>query len=235
MNNTVLIIIPAFNEAKSLPDLLSSLESYRDRYDVIVIDDGSHDDTAAVARKLGVTVIQLPENLGIGGAVQTGFKYAVQHDYEIVVQIDGDGQHDPAWLDNLISPIRRGKANCVVGSRYMKEHPDKNYKTPFLRRIGMIFSTSLLRLATGMTIYDTTSGFRALDRKVFTFFEHTYPVDHPEAETLLMLYRANFKIVEIPVTMFQRKAGTSLFDWYKVARYPFRVLIGFLELLLKSK
>ena len=235
MDNKVLIIIPAFNESKSIPELLNSLERYQNAYDVIVIDDGSIDGTAAVARKQGAIVIQLPANLGIGGAVQTGFKYAVAHNYKIVVQIDGDGQHDPAWLDNLIAPIQKDSANCVVGSRYMKGQADLKYETPFLRRIGMIFSTTLLRLATGITIYDTTSGFRALDRKVFTFFEHSYPVDHPEAESLLMLFRAGFQIVEIPVTMRQRKTGTSLFDWYKIARYPFRVLIGFLELLLKSK
>lgn len=231
----VLIIIPAYNEERSLPGLFDSLKSFRDRYDVIIIDDGSRDNTAAIARKLGLTVIQLPANLGIGGAMQTGFKYAVNHDYEIVVQIDGDGQHDPVWIDRLIEPIRNGQANCVIGSRYMKDHPDSKYQTPFLRRVGMIFSTTLLRLASHKTIYDTTSGLRALDRRAFIYFANSYPVDHPEAEALLMLIRAGFQVLEIPVTMHQRQTGNTLFAWYKIAKYPFRVLIGFMELLLKSK
>src|ERR1700690_1222030 len=163
----VLIVIPAYNEAKNLPRLLDSLNSFRDRYDVLVVDDGSHDNTAAVAKKQGMIVIQLPANLGIGGAMQTGFKYAVNHNYEIVVQIDGDGQHDPTWVDSLLGPILKGQGNCVIGSRYVKDHQDSNYKTPFLRRVGMIFSTLLLRLASDKTIYDTTAGFRALDQKSF--------------------------------------------------------------------
>jgi glycosyltransferase involved in cell wall biosynthesis len=235
MKNNILIAIPAFNEAKSLPVLFENLRKYADRYDFIVIDDGSRDDTAAVARRSGVPVIQLPANLGIGGAMQTAFLYATAHDYEIIIQIDGDGQHDPKWLDSLVAPIQSKQANCVIGSRYMKDHPDPDYKTPPLRRAGMVFSTQLLRLASGKTIYDTTSGFRALDRPAFSYFAKAYPVDHPEAEALFMLIRKGFTLVEIPVTMQQRETGTSLFAWYKIIKYPFRVLIGFLELLLKSK
>jgi glycosyltransferase involved in cell wall biosynthesis len=159
----------------------------------------------------------------------------VNYQYDIAIQIDGDGQHDPLWIDQLIEPINMGKANCVIGSRYTKEKPDRAYKTPFLRRLGMFFSTTVLFLATGKVIYDTTSGFRALDRRAFTHFASEYPVDHPEAEALYMLHRAGFKIKEIPVVMHQRSSGTSLFAWYKIAMYPFRVLLGFMELALNTK
>lgn len=234
MQKKVLIAIPSFNEEENLPNLYESISAYNTLYDIVVIDDGSTDNTATIARKLGFSVLQLPANLGIGGAMQTGFKYATEHAYEIVIQFDGDGQHDPVWLEKLITPILTGKANCVIGSRYCKDKPDKNYNTPLFRRIGMIFSTSLLWIATKKTITDTTSGFRALDRSAFTFFSKAYPVDHPEAEALLMLIKNGFRLTEIPVTMKQRKTGSSLFGWYKIINYPFRVLIGFLEILIRN-
>jgi glycosyltransferase involved in cell wall biosynthesis len=235
MKNRVLIIIPAYNEEKNISILLDTLTSYRERFDAIVVDDGSKDLTAQAARERGFPVLQLPSNLGIGGAMQTGFKYAFENEYDIAVQLDGDGQHDPAWLGELIQDILSGQADCVIGSRYMKHDPDQGYKTPFLRRIGMLFSTFILFLATGKLVQDTTSGFRALDRKAFEYFVHEYPTDHPEAEALFLLHRAGFKIKEIPVKMRQRQAGTSLFSWYKSVMYPFRVLIGFMGLLLKPR
>ena len=235
MRNNILIVIPAYNEAQTLASLLGSLTTYRNRYDLLVVDDGSADQTAQIARTMGIPVLQLPANLGIGGAMQTGFKYAAENKYELVIQLDGDGQHDPAWLDKLVEKITSGQANCVIGSRYMKTNPDRDYRTPLPRRIGMLFSTSLLFLATGKLIYDTTSGFRALDRQAFTFFAREYPTDHPEAEALFLLHRTGFVIDEIPVKMRQRQAGTSLFSWYKSAIYPFRVLVGFLGIALKAR
>jgi glycosyltransferase involved in cell wall biosynthesis len=230
-----LVIVPAFNEEGNLPKLLDELLSYRDRYDVIVVDDGSKDVTAQIARERDVTVIQLPANLGIGGAVQTGFKYAVEKNYDIAVQLDGDGQHDPVWLDHVTAPILQGEANCVIGSRYLREKSDRDYKTPFFRRIGMIFSSSILFLASGKWITDTTSGFRALDRQALIFFSNDYPIDHPEAEALLMLLQKGFVIKEIPVKMRSRQTGASLFTWVKAIKYPIRVLIGFLGLLIQRK
>jgi glycosyltransferase involved in cell wall biosynthesis len=230
-----LVIVPAFNEEGSLPDLLDELRSYRDRYDVLVVDDGSRDNSAQIARERRVPVVQLPANLGIGGAVQTGFKYAVAKNYDIAVQLDGDGQHDPAWLDLVIAPILQGEANCVIGSRYLRESFDREYRTPFFRRIGMIFSSFVLFMATGKWITDTTSGFRALDRKTLMYFSTEYPIDHPEAEALLMLFQKGFAIKEVPVKMRSRQAGTSLFTWVKAIKYPVRVLIGFLGLLIQRK
>ena len=230
-----LVIVPTFNEEGSLPGLLDELISYRDRYDVLVVDDGSSDDSAQIARKRNIPVIQLPANLGIGGAVQTGFKYAVAKKYDIAVQLDGDGQHNPVWLDHVTAPILKGDANCVIGSRYLKKDVDHEYQTPFFRRVGMIFSSLILFLATGKWISDTTSGFRALDRKALTYFSSEYPIDHPEAEALLMLFQQGFIIKEVPIKMRSRQTGTSLFTWVRAIKYPIRVLIGFLGLLIQRQ
>jgi hypothetical protein len=226
-----LCIVPARNEAASLPRLLAEIR--QQDYDALVLDDASADETAAVARAAGVAVLSLPINLGVGGVVQTGFIYAVRHGYDVVIQVDGDGQHDPRWLPTVVSPIVAGRADCVIGSRYLPEAPDKAYHTPFLRRLGMHFSTGLLRATTGLRIFDTTSGLRALNRRAFTFFAAQYPTDHPEAEALLMLHQAGFRVLEVPVTMRSRDQGQSLFTLVRAALYPFRVAVGFLGLIAK--
>lgn len=228
-----LIIIPAHNEEESLPTLLGELKGLG--YDTLVINDASSDTTAAVAARYGSPVASLPANLGIGGAVQTGFMYAVRHGYEAVVQLDGDAQHNPVWLDDVLAPLRSGRADCVIGSRYTKENFDVDYKTSFPRRMGMYFSSGVLYLATGLRITDTTSGFRALNRAAFTFFATDYPVEHPEAEALCMLHRAGFKITEVPVKMRGRAAGESLFTMSKAALYPYRLILGFIGLALKKR
>ncbi|MCA1324309.1 glycosyltransferase family 2 protein [Herbaspirillum sp. alder98] len=228
-----LIIIPAHNEEDSLPTLLGELKGLG--YDTLVINDASTDTTAAVAAAYGSPVASLPANLGIGGAVQTGFMYAVRHGYDAVVQLDGDAQHNPIWLDDVLAPLRSGRADCVIGSRYTRENFDVDYKTSFPRRMGMYFSSGVLYLATGLRITDTTSGFRALNRDAFTFFATDYPVEHPEAEALCMLYRAGFKITEVPVKMRGRAAGESLFTMSKAALYPYRLILGFLGLALKKR
>lgn len=229
----ILVIVPAYNEEESLPSLLQEIQRYG--YDVVVINDASKDATATVAASLGVPVLSLAANLGIGGSVQTGFKYAVNGQYEIVVQIDGDGQHDPAWIENIVAPICGGTADCVIGSRYVPNNLDSEYKTPLARRLGMYFSTSILFLATGIRINDTTSGLRALNRTAFEYFAGSYPVDHPEAEALLMLYQKGFRISEVPVRMRSRAHGQSLFNFAKATIYPLRVVVGFTGLLLKKK
>ena len=229
------IVIPAHNEEGNISSLLDDLTAYRDRYDVVVIDDASEDQTAQIVRERGVPLIELKANLGIGGAMQTGFKYAASHNYDIVIQVDGDGQHDPVWLDSLVAPITGGTANCVIGSRYTSEHMEQDYEASFPRRAGMLFSTLILFLATGKLIRDTTSGFRALDRGALMYFARNYPVDHPEAEALLMLHQAGFKIKEVPVRMRTRQAGDSSVTWLKAAQYPFRVLVGFMGLFLNKK
>jgi glycosyltransferase involved in cell wall biosynthesis len=230
----ILLIIPAHNESQNLPGLLKNIHEFP-QYDAIVIDDASKDNTAEIVHLNHFPCITLSANLGIGGAVQTGFKYAVKNKYDIVIQVDGDGQHDPAWIETLIEPILKGEADCVIGSRYLKNNPDENYRTPIFRRIGMFFSSTLLWIVTGIFISDTTSGFRALNRSAFVFFANEYPVDHPEAETLLMLHRSGFKFMEVPVRMRERSAGDSLFTFVNSFLYPFRVLIGFAGIILRNQ
>lgn len=228
----ILVLVPAYNEEASLPLLLGELRALK--VDAIVIDDCSTDNTIAVARQYGVPVLDLPTNLGIGGAVQTGFKYAAKNNYDIVVQLDGDAQHDPTWLKTVVAPIVAGTADCSIGSRYVPHQRDLGYKTPFARRVGMKFSTSILFLASGLTVHDTTSGFRALSQAAFTFFSRNYPVDHPEAEALLVLHRARFRIVEVPIKMRQRVHGTSLFNFRKSIMYPLRVIVGFMGVIFSK-
>lgn len=227
----VLVLIPAYNEMVTIGSLLEEIRQAN--LEALVINDGSKDETASIVRSAGFSVLDLPTNLGIGGAVQTGFIYAVRHGYDIVVQIDGDGQHNPALVKDLVALIEKGEADCVVGSRYHPPAPDTGYKTPFARRIGMLFSTTVLRIASGITVHDTTSGFRALNRAAFTFFASNYPVDHPEAEALLLLHRNGFRIQEIPTRMRGRQQGQSLFTFTRALFYPLRVLVGVVGILLK--
>lgn len=231
-NYKILVIVPSYNEAENLPSLLHEIRQLH--YDVIVIDDSSSDSTAKVASESGVPVLSLAANLGIGGAVQTGFKYAVANDYDIVVQIDGDGQHDPVWVKEIIQPLCQNESDCAIGSRYVPEQKDTNYKTPFARRMGMYFSTSILYVTTGLRINDTTSSFRALNRNAFEYFANHYPVDHPEAEALFMLHKKRFRICEVPIKMRIRAHGESLFNFTKAFLYPLRVVVGFIGLLLKK-
>ena len=224
-----LIIIPAFNEGESISDLLH--EIYDLGLDAVVINDASTDDTEKIASQHPFPVLNLPLNLGIGGAVQTGFLYALRNNYDVVVQIDGDGQHDPAQLKLLTEKILSGEADCIVGSRYVPGKEDKNYITPLVRKVGMKFSTKILQLATGLQIHDTTSGFRALNREAYEYFSKAYPVDHPEAEALFMLHRKGFKIKEVPVSMRGRIMGQSMFGVVRSILYPFRLVVGFVGLM----
>lgn len=228
----ILIIIPAHNEQESLPELLEEVR--RTGCDAIVVNDASSDSTEQVAKAAGFPVLSLPVNLGIGGGVQTGFMYALRNGYDVAVQMDGDGQHDPSQLQTVLAPILSGEADCVIGSRYLPEAPDTGFKTPFARRMGMYFSTGILYLATGMRINDTTSGYRALSRAAFSFFATEYPVDHPEAEALLMLRQADFRVLEQPIRMRCRASGQSLFTFFRAVLYPLRVIVGFMGILYKA-
>lgn len=227
-----LIIIPAHNEEESLPALLEEVR--KTSCDAVVINDASSDSTVLAAKAAGFPVLSLPVNLGIGGGVQTGFIYAHRNGYDVVVQIDGDGQHDPSQLPIVVAPIIAGEADCVIGSRYIPGCEDTEYVTPFARRMGMYFSTGILYLATGLRVNDTTSGFRALNRPAFSFFATEYPVDHPEAEALLMLHQAGFRVTERPVKMRCRAGGQSLFTFFRALLYPLRVIVGFMGILYKG-
>jgi glycosyltransferase involved in cell wall biosynthesis len=227
----VLAIIPAFREEAVIEQVIAGLRKTRPEVEAVVVDDCSPDRTAERARRAGAAVLRLPVNLGIGGAVQTGFKYAAARHYEAVVQVDGDGQHDPAEMAKILAPLERGEADVVIGSRFLE---DTGYRAPFARRVGMILFSAVARRAMGQRITDTTSGFRALNRAAFVYLARNYPVDFPDAETLVLLNRAGFRIREVAVHMRPRLSGKSSTTTLKSIYYPFKQLLSILVVLLRD-
>lgn len=199
----VLVIIPAFNEEASLPMVAADLGD-RCR-DAVVVDDGSQDGTSRVARDLGLTVIRLPFNLGIGGAVQTGFKYAREEGYDAAIQFDGDNQHRADQIPQILAPIERGEYDLVIGSR----HRAGGYSFPFFRRIGGLWFSWLLGRLSGLDITDPTSGFRGYGPRALDFFSQTYPDDFPEVESTLLAAKKGLRITEVPSLMRPRHGGES--------------------------
>ncbi len=229
----ILVIVPAYNEEKSLPGVIRDLRESVPSADVLVVNDGSKDATADVARKLDVSVLNLPFNLGIGGAVQSGYLYAVRNNYDIAVQFDGDGQHVGKEIIKLLHPLETGAADMVIGSRFLV--PSK-YKAPVFRSVGIwIFSFVLSRvMATSVT--DSTSGFRAASRSVIEFFARNYPDDYPEVESLVLLHKVNKRMMEVPVTMRERTGGKSSITPVRSIYYMIKVLIAiFIDLMKKVR
>lgn len=206
MNARTLVIIPAFNEEASLPAVLASLRARVPQYDVLVVDDGSADNTAAVARRGGAMVARLPFNLGVGGALRTGFRFATRHGYERAVQFDADGQHDVAAINDLLGELDSG-ADVVVGSRFAAGRD--RYRTGVVRGGAMSILRFALSLLTGQRFTDTSSGFRAYSHGVIEYFADTYPLEYlsDTVESLLLACYAGFNVVEVPVTMNERSAG----------------------------
>lgn len=217
----LLVIIPAYNEEGSIANVIRRIRSVSDNIDVVVINDGSRDRTAARAEAAGATaVIDLPFNLGIGGAMQTGYLYAHKNQYDIALQIDADGQHNPADIPTVIEPLLRGEVNFTIGSRYVEK---TSYRSSAARRIGMIFFSALIRLVTKQRVKDPTSGFRAADRHVIKMFSDYYPVDYPEVEVLVHMSRQGLKFTEVPVEMSAREAGSSSITPLKSIYYMIKV------------
>ena len=200
-----LVIIPAYNEEKNLPRLLERLREVCPEYDVVVVNDCSSDHTLQICRKWGVPVIDLPVNLGIGGAVQAGYRYAQYRDYDFAVQVDGDGQHDPEYIPTLFAELEKG-SNLCIGSRYIDK---KGFQSSKLRRFGIRYFSILIYFFTGQIIKDPTSGFRAGDRMAIRLFAYDYPRDYPEPESIVNAARQNLKVSELPVVMNRRKEGKS--------------------------
>jgi glycosyltransferase involved in cell wall biosynthesis len=202
----VAAIVPAYNEARNLPRLAEGLRAHAPDLDVCVVDDGSSDETAAVARSLGWTVLRLPMNLGIGGAVQAGYLWAFEHGHDVAVQIDGDAQHDPAYLESLLAPLTEGRADLVVGSRFLL---DGGFRSTVVRRAGIRYLSWFLRLRCGARVTDPTSGFRAASRRAIELFARYYPSDYPEPEAIALASRAGLRLAEVPVRMQERAHGES--------------------------
>ncbi len=228
-----LLILPAHNEASNLPRVIPEARAAAPGWDLVVIDDGSRDNTAAVAASLGAEVVTLPVNLGYGGAVQTGFRYAVEHGYDLAVVMDSDGQHDPAGIHLLAEVVRSGEADVAVGSRFRGRMA---YHQPWVKRVGMRLFAWTVSKITGREVTDPTSGFQALNRDALRFFAYdNYPVDYPDADTLLVLHYAGFRVVEAPVTMRERLSGVSMHSGWKPFYYVFKMWLAIGMVLLREQ
>jgi glycosyltransferase involved in cell wall biosynthesis len=227
-----LIIMPAYNEAQNLPRVLAEVQSTLPGVDILVVNDASRDDTAALARAAGVQVLNLPCNLGYGGAVQTGFRYALEQGYDLAVMLDADGQHDPHSVPALLEPVAAGRADAAIGSRFLGK---LEYRVGWVRRLGMALFGRIVALITGWLVTDPTSGFQALNRRVLAYFaQDNYPSDYPDADTLLMMHYAGFRVVEVPVTMRQRLAGVSMHGSWKAVYYIFKMLLSIFIVCLRA-
>lgn len=228
-----LIIIPAYNEEESLPGVIEDLRKHVPAADLLVVNDGSRDATGKIARGLGVAVLNLPFNLGIGGAVQAGYLYAERNGYEVAIQFDGDGQHLASEIGKLLAPLIEGKADLVVGSRFLLPG---GYKSPMFRKMGIgIFSIVLTRIL-GKAMTDCTSGFRASNRRVIEFFSRGYPDDYPEVEALVLLHKVKLRMTEVPVIMRDRTGGKSSITPLRSVYYMTKVLMAsFIDLMKRVR
>jgi glycosyltransferase involved in cell wall biosynthesis len=221
-----LIIIPAYNEQANISLLLEKLLILKyNKVDIVVINDHSNDNTSAICKSYNVSLIDLPCNLGIGGAVQTGYKYAQYNSYDYAVQVDGDGQHNPEYIANMIEILMQGKVDMIIGSRFLET---EGFKSTSLRRVGIIFFRKLIQLCIKQHITDPTSGFRACNQKVINLFAQRYPKDYPEPESIVFLNRHKLLIKEIPVIMNQRMGGVSSINPTKSIYYMIKVSLAIL-------
>lgn len=229
----VLMIIPAYNEEASILKTARAIDSFDTKVpfdlDYIVINDGSLDDTKQVLIDNKIPSINLIKNLGIGGAVQTGYLYAYYNDYDIAVQFDGDGQHDIQSIENLVMPIINNQADFTIGSRFVEGSPSL-FKTSFSRRMGINLISGFIKLKTGQRLRDVTSGYRAANKEVIAFFAHHYPKKYPEPETNAIIVKQGKKVKEVGVNMFERLEGSSSITPIKSIRYMVEVLTSIILL-----
>lgn len=220
-----LIIIPAYNEEDSIEAAVLGIREKMGGFDYVVINDCSTDRTRQICEDNNFNVVNLPINLGIGGAVQTGYIYARDNGYEVAVQMDGDGQHDAAFVQEMAAHLERNGADLVIGSRFIKK---EGFQSSKLRRAGILYFTGLIRLCTGHTITDPTSGYRMAGRQVIEMFAKDYPKDYPEPETVVKILRHKLKVEEIPVIMKERQGGVSSISMLKSVYYMFKVTLAIL-------
>lgn len=219
----ILIIIPAYNEAENLLQVVKNIKKHCPQCDHLVINDGSTDDTERLCARHGICAVHLPINLGIGGAVQTGYRYAYKNGYDIAVQIDGDGQHDVSYLADILRPLMEQEADIAIGSRFISR---EGFQSSFLRRAGIWFLSFLIRLCTGVRIYDVTSGFRAVNRRFIHIYADQYPTDYPEPEAIISAVMHRGKIREVPVVMRERYSGSSSIHGLRSAYYMIKVSLS---------
>jgi len=221
-----LIIIPAYNEAEAIGAVIKQCRERAANFDVLVIDDGSADGTADIASRCGATVLRHPFNLNYGAALQTGYRYAVHNGYDVAVQLDADGQHDPGDAPRLAAPILAGRADVVLGSRFFA---GSTYRMPPLRRIGSQWFRLLVRAITGLSVSDPTTGLQALDRKVLEMYaSDLFPIDYPDADMLVLLRRNGFRVEEIACEMRQRSDARSMHAGLGVLYYVYKMSLSIL-------
>lgn len=230
-----LVIIPAYNEEKSILKTYKSIKDCNKKnktnYDVIVINDGSTDDTRSILEKNDIPHINLVNNLGIGGAVQTGYKYALINNYDIAVQFDGDGQHNAECIEKIINPIKNKKCNMVIGSRFIEDID--TFKSSATRRLGINVISLFIKLVTGKKIYDTTSGMRAIDKKIINEFATNYPVEYPEPVSTTLILKKGYQVGEEAVYMNEREHGVSSIRAWKNIYYMINVVLYILVIGLR--
>jgi len=222
----VVAVVPAFNESGAVGGVVDEIRAACPGAEVVVVDDASTDDTAAVAEARGATVLRLPFNVGIGGAVQTGFRYALEEGFDRAVRLDGDGQHDASEIPTLFAPLERGEADLVIGSRFVDGVG--SYRPPLARRLGIRVFARLVSLLGGQRVTDTTSGFIALDRAGIELFAREYPHDYPEVEATLVALRSGLRLAQVQVDMRERETGTSSITFVRSLYYIVKVLLALL-------
>lgn len=233
----VLNIVPCYNEAETIYKTLIELKatlltSQNIVYTILVVNDCSTDDSISEIKKAKVKFIDLSINLGIGGAMQTGYLYAHKNEYDIAIQFDGDGQHDPKFIPELINPIINKEANVVIGSRFMKR---EGFQSSFLRRLGIKYFSFLNKVLVDLRIFDSTSGFRAFDSKTIACVCDYYPENYPEPESIILFAKKKFRIIEVPVLMRARTGGKSSISGFDAAFYMFKVTIASIFLYIRVK
>ena len=218
-----LIIIPAYNEEENIVETVENIKKDAPGFDYVVINDCSTDSTRKICEERGYHIVNLPINLGIGGAVQTGYKYALRHGYDVAVQVDGDGQHDPEFLEKMFEELCDKKLDMVIGSRFIAK---EGFQSSLMRRIGIVYFTKLIKFLTGVTITDPTSGLRMANRKVIEMFAEDYPKDYPEPESVVAIIKRECVVREVPVVMKERQGGVSSISPFKSVYYMIKVTLA---------
>ncbi len=236
----ILVIIPAYNEEMEITGVIQEIHRYAPDAEILVVDDGSTDHTREISFRTGTRTVSHPFNLGYGTALQTAYKYALSNGYEMVIQMDGDGQHDPSFIPDLLAVIQKGEADIAIGSRFLAVknrnsglgHP--SYRAPFLRRLGMRFFGTIASLLIHQKITDPTSGFQAMNRNVLGWVSSDkFPFDYPDADVIIMLHRAGFRIREVPVEMFENTGKKSMHSGWKPLYYVFKMCLSILVTLMR--
>lgn len=219
----VLVIIPCYNEAENICAVVQNLKSTCPDVDYLVINDCSTDNSAELLRRAGYNYLDLPINLGIGGGVQCGYRYAHDNGYDITVQMDGDGQHDPAYLNDVLTPVMSGELDMCIGSRFIAK---EGFQTSFMRRVGIQFLSHLIRLLTGQRVLDVTSGYRACNKELTAYYSRNYAQDYPEPEAIVSAIVSGYRVGEVAVCMNERMGGVSSINTLKSGYYMVKVSLS---------